>query len=130
MVLVDTSSWIHFLRPGGDAATRNRVKVLLEGGTASWCPLVRLELWNGASGEPEKKVLRQFEQTLPELAITPEVWKEAYELARRCRAAGVTVPATDLAIAACARHHGAGLEQADSDFDQLASVVDPVAPRA
>lgn len=128
MVLVDTSSWIHFLRPGGDAATRARVKALLEGGTARWCPLVRLELWNGAGGEREKKVLREFEKTLPELAITPEVWEEAYGLARRCRAAGVTVPATDLLIAACARHHGAGLEQADADFDQLANVLDPLPP--
>lgn len=128
MVLVDTSSWIHFLRPGGDAATRARVKSLLEGGTARWCPLVRLELWNGARGAREKKVLREFEQTLPELAITPQVWKQADDLARRCRAAGVTVPATDLLIAACARHHGVGLEQADSDFDQLAEVVDPAPP--
>jgi predicted nucleic acid-binding protein len=47
------------------------------------------------------------------------VWRGAYDLARRARAAGVFVPATDLLIAACARHHQVRLEQSDSDFAQL-----------
>jgi len=125
VVLVDTSSWIHFLRPQGDAGARRRVEALLQSGTACWCPLVRLELWNGAGGGREKKVLKQFERDLPELAITDEVWEDAHDVARRCREAGVTVPASDLLIAACARYHGAALEQADTDFDQIAGVTDP-----
>jgi predicted nucleic acid-binding protein len=59
---------------------------------------------------------------VPELAITDEVWSEACDLARRCRGAGVSVPATDILIAACARHHGAELEQADGDFEAIARV--------
>ena len=120
MVLVDTSSWIHFLRPDGDAAVRARVAALLRDGTACWCPLVRLELWNGAGGDREKKVLRDFERLLPELSITSEVWNDAHALARRCRAAAVTAPASDLLIAACARHHGVGLEHSDGDFGRIA----------
>jgi predicted nucleic acid-binding protein len=122
VVLVDTSSWIHFLRPDGDAGVRARVATILEDGTARWCPIIRLELWNGAGGDREKKVLRQFERHIPELEFTGELWGVACDLARRCRAAGVTVPATDLLIYACARHHGARLEHVDSDFDQLAEV--------
>jgi predicted nucleic acid-binding protein len=100
MILVDTSSWIHFLRPDGDGDVRGRVESALRAGTARWCPLVRLELWNGAGGERERKVLREFER------------------------AGVTVPATDILIAACAGHHGAQLEHADGDFDAIARVSD------
>ena len=70
-----------------------------------------------------RKVLREVERVIPELTITAEVWSAAYDLARRCRAAGVTVPATDLLIAACARHHGAQLEHADDDFEALARVL-------
>jgi predicted nucleic acid-binding protein len=125
VVLVDTSAWIHFLRPDGDRLVRSRVDDALRAGTARWCALVRLELWNGAGGERERKVLREFERLVPEFAITDEVWSEACDLARRCRAAGVSVPATDLLIAACARHHGAGLEQADGDFDAIARVLGP-----
>jgi predicted nucleic acid-binding protein len=123
MVLVDTSAWIHFLRPDGDAAVRARVEGVLRSGTARLCPLVRLELWNGAGGERERKVLRELERSIPELGITPEVWGDARDLARRCRAAGVSVPATDLLIAACAIHHGARLEHEDTDFDAIERVA-------
>ncbi|MFN2375474.1 MAG: PIN domain-containing protein, partial [Candidatus Binatia bacterium] len=67
-------------------------------------------------------VLRDLERVLPELPIDTEVWQAACDLARRARAAGVTVPASDLLIAACAARHGAGLETADGDFAQLAGL--------
>lgn len=77
---------------------------------------MRLELWNGAGGDHEKKVLRDFERLLPELPIDDDVWNSAFELARRARARGISVPATDLLIAACARRHAVELETADADF--------------
>ena len=84
-----------------------------------------LELWNGARGAQEQRVLRDFARTLPELRIDDGVWQAAYDLARRARAGGVTTPATDVLIAACARRHGAALEYADADFDLLATVDAP-----
>ena len=123
MVLVDTSSWIHFLRPDGDPEVRARVEAALRAGTARWCPLVRLELWNGAGGERERKVLREFERLIPDLPIDAGTWSEACDLARRCRGAGVTVPATDILIAACARRNGAEVEHADGDFDAIVRVL-------
>jgi predicted nucleic acid-binding protein len=122
LLLIDTSSWIHLLRPNGDPAIRSRVERALQSGDACWCSVIRLELWNGAGGDREKKVLRDFEKLLPELSIDDEVWRAAFELARRARTAGVSIPATDLLIAACARHHSADLEHADSDFTYLANV--------
>lgn len=119
MILIDSSSWIHFLRPNGNPVVRSRVEAALTSGEACWCPLVRLELWNGAAGDRDRKCLRDFEHVLPQLAIDDEVWAGAYELARRARAAGVSVPATDILIEACARRHGTDLETADSDFERL-----------
>jgi predicted nucleic acid-binding protein len=122
VVLVDTSSWIQYLRPNGDAAVSRRVQQALTSGEACWCPMIRLELWNGAGGERERKVLRDFERLLPELPITDEVWNDAVELARKARANAITVPASHLLIVACARHHAASLESADTDFTLLAEV--------
>ena len=123
LVLVDTSSWIHFLRADGDPRTRDRVTAALEAGSARWCAMVRLELWNGARGEHEKKVLREFERLVPELPIVAPVWDAAFEVSRRCRTAGITVPATDVLIFACAAHYGAALEHADEDFVRVLSVT-------
>ena len=122
MKLVDTSAWIHGLRPDGDATVAARVQALLASGDAAWCPLIRLELWNGARGQHEQRVLRDMERDLPELEISQEVWSLADEMARGARRQGKTVPASDIVIAACARHHGVELEHADSHFEVLAAI--------
>ncbi len=124
MVLIDTSSWIHLFRSNGDTAVRARVESLLRQGTACLCPMVRLELWNGARAGSDKKMLRDFERILPELPITEDVWNLAYSLAEKSRSAGVSIPGPDILIAACAQFHDAALEHADADFDLLSRLKD------
>ena len=110
------------LRPNGDPAVRSRVEAALTTGQACWCHLVQLELWNGASGQQEQKVLGHFARILQDLPIDEMVWQMAFDLARRARTHGLTVPATDVIIASCARRHDAALESADTDFEILASL--------
>lgn len=125
MKLVDTSAWVHQIRRRGDARIRARVEALLESGDAAWCPLVRLELWNGVGSDLDRRILREYEATLPELPITDQVWRAAYRLADRCRAGGRNAGSNDILIAACARVHGVGMEYADSDFDRILALQDP-----
>jgi predicted nucleic acid-binding protein len=122
MTLVDTSVWVHWLRPQGNPAVADQLDALLQAGQASWCAMVRLELWNAAAGAQEQKALRGLGEWLPELPITTQVWSDACVLARNARSAGVTAPSTDVLILACARHHGVGLVHADSDFDLLSTI--------
>ena len=75
------------------------------------------------AGGPEQRGLRQFAAVLPDLPIDADVWAAAYDLARRARTRGVTVPAADVVIAACAHRHGAGLESADKDFERLGDLL-------
>jgi predicted nucleic acid-binding protein len=117
--LVDSSSWVHCLRRGGNPDVVERVRRLLEGGEAAWCPAIRLELWNGVGADRDRRILRDFEETLPELPIGDDVWAGAHALANRCRRLGKTAPAVDVLIAACARHHGVDLEHDDRHFEFL-----------
>ncbi len=119
MTLVDTSAWIHCLRVEGDPAVRDRVQSLLAAGEAAWCDMVKLELWNGARGETEKRVLREMEEALVLLPSGDDVWQTAFRLARVTRQAGKTVPATDLLISACAQTHGADLVHDDQHLAEL-----------
>ncbi len=107
------------MRRVADLNVRERVEHLLAAGLAAWCPIVRLELWSGVSGEAERAALLDYEQRIPELSINDEVWQAACELADCCRKAGKRVPANDLLITACARHHGVAVEAADAHFDFL-----------
>jgi len=117
--LVDTSAWIETLRTSGEPAVRARVSALTAEDRVLLCDQVRLELWNGATNTRHQRLLRDLEAHLDTVPTTPEVWELARELARSSRAKGLTVPAADLLIAACARHHGLGLIHHDGHFDKL-----------
>ncbi len=122
MTLVDTSSWVEALRAGGRVDVRERVREVILAGEAVWCDFVRLELWNGARGEYEKRKLAELEREIPCLPIGDEVWALSVDLAKKCRKAGKTVPASDLLIASCSIHHGASLEHCDLHFDIIQKI--------
>lgn len=122
MKLVDTSAWIHQMRPKGDPDVRSRVEALLRTGEAAWCAMVRLEIWAGIGDEREQRALRAYEAVLPELTIDEKVWQSACDLGGRARRAGKTIPAPDVLIFACARYHGVEVEHADTHFDMLAAL--------
>ena len=118
--LVDTSAWIEALRPEGHEATRRAVESATLDGDAALCDMVLLELWAGAGGSREQAVIGRLATDISILPTDAGVWAKAYALARTCRAAGVTVPATDLLIAACADYHGVALLERDAHFAQIA----------
>jgi predicted nucleic acid-binding protein len=120
--LVDTSAWIETLRTSGDSGVRNRVSALTADDRVVLCDAVRLELWNGARSNRDQRLLRDLEENLETVATTPAVWALARDLARVARGKGLTVPATDLLIAACAEHHGLGLVHCDSHFEKLEQI--------
>lgn len=123
--LIDTSSWVHALRHSGNEEVRQRVSHLLSSADAVWCDAVRLELWNGARGTVEKRRLKLFEEELPSLPIDETVWNLAFSIARATRSAGLTIPAIDIVIFACARRHGVQLEHTDEHFRQLEKITSP-----
>ncbi len=120
--LIDTSAWIEALRRDGDTETRRLVIELAREGEAVVCEMILLELWNGARGKKEADVVRSLEAELDLIPILPIVWRAAYALAADCRAGGVTIPATDLIIAAAAHHYQLGLLHRDAHFDQIEKV--------
>jgi predicted nucleic acid-binding protein len=91
-------------------------------GQAVLCDMVRLELWNGARGTAEHRMLRDLERELESVPTSSEVWDLATDLGRNCRRKGLTIPAADLLIAACARHHRLGVVHADRHFDEIDAV--------
>lgn len=121
--LVDTSAWIETLRTGGDPAMRTRISALTGDDRVVLCDQVRLELWNGVRGAADRRLLRSLEQHLETVPTSAEVWALARDYAHAARGEGLTVPAADLLIAACAEHHGLDLiHHQDVHFDRLASL--------
>lgn len=122
-LLIDTSAWVEAMRLQGDADTRKEVYAALRTGRARFCDLVRLELWNGIGGDRERKWLVELEQNVETVPTDDGVWTEARRLARETRRQGLSLPATDLLIAAAARVHNLELLHRDGHFDRLAELI-------
>lgn len=116
LVLIDSSSWIEALRKDGKVEVRERVRQLLLSDTAAWCDLVRLELWNGVRKQSERKKMQRLDRLVRCLPIDKQTWDLACRWAQTCRAKGLTIPSTDLVVAACAERHGIALEHSDRHF--------------
>ncbi len=118
-ILIDTSSWIEALSKNGNGDVRNRVKTIMVEGRAAWCDMILLELWNGAKGNPERKMLKELENEITCLPTTIEVWNFAKELAKKCRMSGKTIPSTDILIVSCGLVNNLSIESHDKHFPTL-----------
>jgi len=119
VTLVDTSSWIQFLRRSGDATVKKRVSDLLNEGSAAICPVVLAELWMGARSGKDRSDVQELQDVLPCLEMNLRVWEICYRLASACCRKGTPVPTGDLLIAACAFSHEAAIEATDRHFVTL-----------
>jgi predicted nucleic acid-binding protein len=119
MTLVDTSSWIQYLRRDGEPEMKEKVRGLLLDGAAVLCPVVVAELWLGAGSKKDQDDLRDLSAVLRSLQMTDEAWECSFRLARVCRANGTPVPSSDLMIASCAFIHGAKILAKDKHFETL-----------
>ena len=120
--LVDTSSWIEYLR-GHENETALRVKELIRRDQAGWCDLIAVELWNGVRPGRDNRTLEHLDEAATRFALSDEVWRKARRLALRCREAGLTVPAKDVVISACAAHYGLEIECVDAHFAKIAPLA-------
>lgn len=126
MTLVDTSSWIQYLRRDGELEIKEKVRSLLLDGAAVLCPVVLAELWMGAGSKKDQDDLTELSAVLRCLPMTDEVWECSFRLARICRAKGTPVPSSDLMIAACAFIHELKILAKDKHFETLEGYRDLV----
>ncbi|NJD68753.1 MAG: PIN domain nuclease [Candidatus Methylomirabilota bacterium] len=122
-VLIDTSAWIHALRPTGNPLVREQVRDLLTEGRAATCEMIVLELAGGTRTEGEFRELRDDLEALHQFPITESVWRSAYRMAHALRRMGLSIPATDQLIAAVALNYACSLFHSDKHFDLLAHHV-------
>lgn len=120
MVLIDTSAWIHALRPDGDKEIREKVRHYVAEGIASTTEIIVLELLKGATSDKDYSNLKESLSALYGLETTKEVWERAFGLSLELKKKGVAIPATDLLISAVALHYGCALLHNDKHFGLVA----------
>lgn len=123
LFLVDTSVWIFALRKDFISTIKDRVSHLLGDHVVLTSGMIKLEILGGTKTEKEFQRLKARLDALDTVETNTSLWEKAYALAFKLRRKGITVPYTDILIAACALKTESTLVHADAHFDLMANHI-------
>lgn len=121
MILVDSSALIEYYRPAGSPPVRAAVLEIIDADLAAVNGIVQVEVLAFASPwrTSYSQLVSDF-QILRWLHLRESEFNLACELGQTLRGKGITIPSTDLIIAASAILSDATVYHIDSHFDDLA----------
>ncbi len=120
LFLVDTSAWLFALRKEFSPVIKERLDHLLKENRVITVGIIKLEILGGTKSENEFQRLKMRLDSLKDCETNTPLWEKAYDLAFQLRRKGVTIPYTDILIAASALTHEATLLHVDTHFDLAA----------
>ena len=124
MIVVDTSAFIEYYRPGGDDRVRTAVADAIAADEVAVNGIIHVEIVALASDQADFKRLEGDFQAFHWLETDRDDYERATEIGYRLRRQGLTVPPTDLIVAASAMRAGATLYHVDGHYDQIAEHTD------
>ncbi len=120
MIVVDSSAFIEYYRGSGLPDVQDAVAAAIAADRVAVNGIIQVEICAFASGDSERRQLEADFQAFHWLELRRRDFDLATELGFVLRRQGLTVPATDLMIAASAIRAGARLLHRDAHFDQVA----------
>lgn len=117
-IIVDTSVWIEFFRHA-DAPVTLHLHALLRSRRVIMVGIVLAEVLQGIKDPSEANLIRENMEKLPYLEMTRELWEMAGELSGALRRQGITIPLSDLTIAAIAINKGYEVFTLDPHFQKV-----------
>lgn len=124
MIVVDSSAFVEFYRPEGRVKVRRAVTRAVEDDEVAVNGLIQVEVVSFARGPDAYEQLSGDFRAFHWLELGHEDFDLASEIGHHLRGKGVTVPATDLIIAASAIRAGAKLIHLDQHFTSIAKHSD------
>jgi hypothetical protein len=126
MVIADTSVWIPFFnRP--DSPEKSALDLLVDADEVALVGVVLAELLQGCRTQSERGFLSDALLALPYYEVTQSTWLQTGDLSAYLLRRGVTLPLSDLIIAALAIEHDCRVYSLDAHFQKIPG-VDPYSP--
>ncbi len=119
--LVDTSAWIFALKSEGAQEIRDRIGQIISDEELFTTGIIKLELLSGTKTQKEFDRLKKYLDALDMVETDDRLWESAYKLAFKLLRHGITVPNTDILIAACGFVAKATIVHADAHFEMIGS---------
>lgn len=124
MILIDSSAWIEYYRSSGDRRAQEAVAEAIEDDQAAVNGIIRVEILGFAPDELRLRQLTSDFDGYHQISLGPEDFHLASSIGFHLRRQGITVPATDLIIAASSIRADARLYHLDRHFEQIAAASD------
>ena len=118
MVIADTSVWVEYFK-GGQETVRVALRYLVRAEQAILVGMVLAELIQGCRSSKEADIILSKLTGLRFLETSFSSWKRAGELSFLLRRKGITLPLSDLIIAALAIEHQCEVYTLDPHFEQI-----------
>ena len=118
LILPDTSVWIAYFR-NRNARLVSRLETGMMQDRVAMNGIILAELVQGLKNESEKDVLVRLLGALHVLELPFAEWAHVGELSSQLRRRGITLPLTDITIAASAIRHDAMVMTMDAHFQQI-----------
>jgi hypothetical protein len=118
VVIADTSVWVEYLR-GGDETPRAALRGLIRGEEIALVGVVLAELLQGCRTSKESGTILSEVTGLRFLETSFGTWRRTGELSASLRSAGITLPLSDVLIAALALEHNCQVFTLDPHFEQI-----------
>lgn len=121
MVIADTSVWIPFFnRP--DSPEKATLDLLIDADEVVLVGVVLAELLQGCRTSSERDTLSDALLALPYHEVTQSTWSQTGNLSSQLLRRGVTLPLSDLIIAALAIEHNCHVYSLDIHFKRIPGV--------
>lgn len=120
MIVVDSSALIEYYRPSGNSEVQRMVAQAIAGDLVAINGIIRVEIIAFAASQREFDQLTSDFSAFHWLELGQDDFAMASELGFNLRRVGLTVPATDLIIAASTIRADATLYHLDAHFESIA----------
>ncbi|MCX5811157.1 MAG: PIN domain-containing protein [Proteobacteria bacterium] len=119
-ILADTSVWIEFFNTESDAG--NMLESLISTDSVAICGIVLFELMQGIKSETEKSTILDAISELPYIEMNSNLWQKSAALSASLRKKGITLPLSDIFIAAIALEHNLLIFTLDKHFESIPGI--------
>lgn len=119
-IMADTCIWIEFFNTQSDAG--NALESLIIGNSVITCGIVLFELMQGVKSETEKSTILNAFSELPYIEMDSGLWQKSASLSGSLRKKGITIPLSDIFIAAIVLEHKLPIFTLDRHFENIPGI--------
>ena len=120
MKLIDSSAWIEYYRKEGNKEYKAWISKAIQNNLAAVNGIIQVEILVFTKTQSEYDIILSDFSALHRLILDEHVFKRASEIGFDLRRKGLTIPGTDLIIAACAIVTNAELIHFDRHYKYIA----------